>query len=88
MDFSEALYHLKSGAKLAREIWTGSGPLDFIFKVDGSEFDVNRKPLLGILPEGTHIKYRPHLDMYYVDGTVGVWTPTQFDIFADDWMIV
>lgn len=86
MDFSTALLLLKDGAKVAREGWNGKNM--FVFMVPGSQFQVNRAPLLGIYPEGTEITYNPHIDMKYADGTVGNWTPNDKDLFAEDWVIV
>lgn len=60
-------------------------PHEFILLVSGSTFAVTRVPLLGIFPEGTSITYRPHIDRCFSDGSIGVWSPTQDDILADDW---
>lgn len=86
LDFGRALKLLRQGKKMARRGWNGKGM--FVYLVDGSEFTVNRAPLLGIYPEGTEIKYRPHLDMRYADGTCGVWLASQSDILMEDWYIV
>lgn len=86
MDFSQALDALQRGARVARRGWNGKNM--FVFLVPGSEFEVNRAPLLGIFPPGTRITYRPHLDMCAADGTIGVWVPSQTDILADDWVVV
>lgn len=85
MDFSEALMHIKAGAKLAREGWNGKDM--FVFLVPGSEFLVNRPPLLGIYPEGTPIKYHSHVDMKTAQGYVVPWLVSQADLLADDWEI-
>lgn len=76
---------LLSGKRLARAVWT---PGSFIYLVPGSEFAVNRRPLLGIFPEGTCVKYRQHIDIRHADGTFGVWDPTQDDLLAADWIIL
>jgi hypothetical protein len=86
MNFSEALYAVRDGHKIARQNWNGKGM--YVYMVPGSTFVVNRPPLLGIYPEGTEITYRPHLDMKYADGTCGVWLASQSDILENDWMIV
>ena len=51
-------------------------------------FTVNRKPLLGIYPEGTEINYHSHIDMKTADGMVVPWLASQTDMLADDWHIV
>jgi len=84
MDFSEALKSIKNGLYMKREGWNGKD--QFVFLVPGSEFKVNRHPLLGIFEEGTDIAYRPHIDMRYQDGTIGVWLASMGDIMADDWI--
>jgi hypothetical protein len=86
MNFSAALHEIKSGKLLKRCGWNGKD--QFVFLVNGSEFKVSRAPLLGIFPEGTEINYRPHIDMKYQDGSVGVWLASMGDIMADDWEIL
>lgn len=86
LNFSQALNYIESGYKLTRTGWNGKGM--FVFKVDGSKFKVSRPPLLGIFPEGTEVTYRPHVDMKYADGTVGVWLASHGDMFATDWEVV
>lgn len=85
MNFSDALYHLKNGARLRRAGWNGKGM--FIYLVPGSTFEVNRAPLLGILPEGTKVNYLPHLDMKTADGSFVPWLASQTDILANDWEV-
>ena len=86
MTFSEALVEVKNGARVAREGWNGKNM--FIFLVPGSTFKVNRPPLLGIYPEGTEIKYNPHIDMKTADGSIVPWLASQTDILADDWEVL
>ena len=85
-EFEEALKLIKSGQLMAREGWNGKGM--YVFLVSGPNFEVNRPPLLGIFPEGTPITYRPHIDMKYADGTVGVWLASMGDLLANDWVVV
>lgn len=84
-NFSEALEYIKAGKQLSRLEWKNAKG---VFLVDGSKFQVNRKPLLGIFPEGTEITYRAHIDMIGADGSVGTWAPSMVDILATDWYIV
>jgi hypothetical protein len=83
MNFGQALDLLRSGKKVCREGWNGKGM--FIFLVSGSEFKVNRPPLLGIYPEGTMIKYHSHIDMRTADNFIVPWLASQTDILAEDW---
>ena len=84
--FSRALVYAKAGHKIARDGWNGKDM--FVFLVPGSNFEVNRPPLLGIYEEGTPIEYRPHLDMRAADGTIVPWLASQADILANDWHVV
>lgn len=84
--FGDAIFFLKAGKKVSRSGWNGKGM--FIFLVPGSQFKVNRPPLLGIFPDGTDIDYRPHIDMSHANGDIGVWNPTNNDCLAEDWEIV
>lgn len=84
--FSEALELLRQGKRMARRGWNGKGM--FVFLVNGSNFTVNREPLLSILGEGTNVTYHPHLDMKMADGSIMTWAPAQHDLFGDDWVEV
>lgn len=86
MNFSEALGQIKLGKLLKRSGWNGKH--QFVFLVAGSEFKVNRAPLLGIFDEGTDITYRPHIDIKCQDGSISVWQPSMGDVMADDWEII
>jgi len=86
MNFGQAIEAMKSGNKVARDGWNGKGM--FLFLVPGSNFRVDRAPLLGIYPEGTEISYQPHIDMKTVDNTIVPWLASQSDILAEDWLIV
>ncbi|MCR9254721.1 MAG: DUF2829 domain-containing protein [Alphaproteobacteria bacterium] len=86
MDFSEALSAIKEGKRVCRSGWNGKGM--FLFLVPGSNFKVNRPPLLGIYPKGTEINYQPHIDMRTAQGTVVPWLASQSDLLADDWELV
>lgn len=84
--FSNALCWLKAGKKIARLGWNGKDM--FLYLVQGSNFTVNRAPLLGIYPEGTQIDYRAHIDMKTVDGSCVPWVASQTDLLSDDWVQV
>jgi len=86
LTFGQAIEALKQGNRVARQGWNGKGM--FLFLVPGSEFSVNRPPLLGIYPEGTLIRYNSHIDMKVADGSVFPWSPNQLDTLSEDWCIV
>ena len=77
---------LHSKARAQRTGWNGKDM--FIFLVPGSEFDVNRPPLLGIYPEGTHIVYHAHIDMKTAQGYIVPWLASQADLTECDWQLV
>lgn len=86
MDFGDAVWLLKAGAKVARIGWNCKGM--FLFLVPGSTFSVSRPPLLGIYNEGTIINYCPHIDMKTADDKVVPWLASQTDVLAEDWAVV
>lgn len=85
MDFGQAIFMLRRGNKVARQGWNGKDM--FIFLVPGSNFIVNRPPLLGIYPEGTAISYHAHIDMKTANGDVVPWLASQSDMLAHDWYV-
>lgn len=86
LNFGHALTMLKQGKKIFRDGWNGKGM--FVYLVDGSQFKVNRPPLLGIYPEGKTINYNPHMDIKNADGTVSTWSPSNGDALAEDWSFI
>ena len=86
LPFGLAVEAMKKGKKVARAGWNGSGM--FAYLVPGSQFKVNRAPLLGIYPEGTDINYRQHIDLKTADGSIATWSPSGSDALAEDWYIV
>ena len=86
LTFGRALEAAKQGKKIQRRGWNGKNM--FVYFVPGSTFDTPRTPLDEIVPEGTAVTYRPHLDMRYADGTFGVWLASQSDMLEEDWVVV
>lgn len=86
MSFPHALEMVFRGHCVSRTVWNAVG--QFIFQVPGSEFAVNKKPLMGIYPAGAVVNYQNHIDMRTTDGSIVPWTPTQTDIQAIDWMVL
>lgn len=85
MGFEEALKALKSGLLIQRLGWNGKDM--YLYLVNGSEFEVNRPPLNRIMPDGTHVKYRAHIDMKTADGSCVPWLASQSDLLDEDWVI-
>lgn len=86
MRFSAALDALLEGKRVYRSGWNGKNM--FLFLVNGSNFKVNREPLMSILGEGAEVTYRPHIDMFDAQGKVVPWVVSQTELLADDWEVV
>lgn len=84
--FSEALVGIKEGKKATRFGWNGRGM--YVYLVNGSKFTVNRPPLSEILPEGTEVTYRAHIDMRTANGEFVPWIASQSDLIEEDWYFV
>ena len=68
MNFGQAIEALKAGKRVSRAGWNGKGM--FLFLVPGSQFKVNREPLLSIMGEGVVVDYHAHVDMKTAQGYV------------------
>lgn len=86
LTFSQALDMLKKGNKVSRADWNARNV--FLFLVPGSQFVVNRAPLMGIYPEGATVDYHAHVDMKTAEGYVVPFTFTQPDVLANDWVLL
>lgn len=80
-----AVNAMQNGRLVRRAGWNGKGM--FLYYVPGSEFDVNRAPLLSIYPAGTRVRYSPHIDMKTADGSCVPWLCSQTDLLATDWEV-
>lgn len=78
-----AVAQLHAGARVCRAGWNGKGM--YLILVPGSVFQVNRKPLIDIMPAGTEVNYRPHVDIRSADGAFVPWNCSQSDLLATDW---
>lgn len=86
MNFGQAIEALKAGKRVSRAGWNGKGM--FLFLVPGSQFKVNREPLLSIMGEGVVVDYHAHVDMKTAQGYVVPWLSSQADMLAEDWQEV
>lgn len=83
--FGYALEQLEDGKCVTRACWAEGW---FLYLVKGSTFQVNRKPLIDILPEGREINYQAHIDLFMPNNRVMVFTPSQEDMMANDYYVV
>jgi Protein of unknown function (DUF2829) len=89
MDFGEALTALKTGQRVTRTGWNGTGM--WLVLVPGSTITVEAgRPLGNAAPElvGQQVAYAPHIDMKTAQGTVVPWLASQTDVLANDWAVV
>jgi len=77
MDFGQALYALKAGAKVARDGWNGKG-----MWVEMQRPDVNSKMTLPYF----YLNYPA--DSTFTPGARVPWVPSQTDMLAEDWGVV
>lgn len=82
--FSEVLVGLNEGKRFRRSGWSSSA--GFIFRVASSKFSVNRPPLSEVFVEGTELSYATHIDICTAGANISVWSPTQVDMSAEDWV--
>ena len=89
MDFGQALAAVKTGSKIARSGWNGSG-MYVVHQAgypDGIPINANTARATGI-PEGTVCAFRPYLMMFTAQGEFVPWVISQTDALADDWVTV
>ncbi len=87
MNFGQALEVLKKGQRVRRTGWNGLND-QYIYLVAGSNFKVNREPLLSMFGEGHEMTYQAHIDMITQQGSAVPWLASQTDVLAEDWDIV
>ena len=92
IDFSEALFYLKDGYKIAREGWNGKGMwICLVPGIDhacGDDVFGPQKPY-AIKQGNAGIKVLPRIDMYTAKGEIQIgWLASQSDLLAEDWCIV
>jgi hypothetical protein len=85
MDFSDALYLLKDGHKVAREGWNGKGMWLTLTDSWTAVFSADH-PLKSLPPEWQG--YSPFIAMYTADKKLVPWLASQTDILAEDWQPV
>lgn len=91
MTFEEALDALKNGYRVVRRSWQLYDPGSFICRQKGYPTGIpineNTAEATG-LEEGTTMRFRPYLMVVLTDGSAMPWTPSQLDLFAEDWQIL
>lgn len=86
-DFGSAVYLLKTGKKVARKGWNGSGM--FVYYVPAASYPVERNNLetMGGHFENDMVPYREYLALKTAQGDVATWAPSVSDALATDWCL-
>jgi hypothetical protein len=82
--FGEALAALKSGKKVSRKGWNGSGM--FLYLVPANEYPAQTDVAKAAFPSG-NVPYRAYCALKTAQGDVAPWSASQTDILAEDWFI-
>lgn len=75
---------IKSGKKCRREGWSGD---KFIYYVPAARYSAMTDVAKSIMDNDGKVPYKHYIAIKCKDGEVGFYTPTQCDLFADDWEI-
>ncbi len=89
LHFGEALECLKAGLKVSRTGWNGKGMYAVMMPgyPDGVPVNETTQRAHGV-PDGTVLKYRPYFQLLTAQGDVAMWSPSDSDILAEDWMVL
>jgi hypothetical protein len=86
MDFSKALNCLKEGYRMTNKNWNGKGM--YLVAMPGYSGGVQANTSTAVahdVPPGTLVKVRPYIAMKDAQGMIAPWTPSQLDLFSDEW---
>ena len=86
-DFGSAVYFLKTGKKVARKGWNGSGM--FVYYVPAASYPAQRNAkgvLVGEYPDDM-VPYSAYIALKTASGEVVPWTISQSDALATDWCL-
>lgn len=86
LSFSEAVFALKRGEKVARAGWNGKGM--FVYLVPAASYPVQTGAAKSYFGEGAMVPYDAYLAIKNTDETVSTWVPSVRDVLAEDWVKV
>ena len=86
MDYSQALYEIKKGKKLARKGWIGKNM--FIYYVPEGKYPAHTDISRDLANIDGLVPYEAYIAIKTVRGTVVPWLCSQTDMLAEDWYIV
>lgn len=84
MNIIEMIDAIKNGKKCRREIWSGC---KFIYYVPAARYNAMTDVAKSIMDNEGKVAYKHYIAIRCKDGEVGFYTPTQCDLFANDWEI-
>jgi hypothetical protein len=84
-DFGQALNWLKSGKKVSRKGWNGSGMYAYYIPANSypAITEIAKKEFGDKL-----VPYRPYLALKTAQNDVATWNPSTSDCLAEDWFII
>ena len=87
--FGCAVELAKSGAKIARTGWNGSGMYAIIMPGFPDGVPANEDTAIAHnVPVGTIISVRPYWSLKTAQGDLAMWAPSGSDSLADDWIVI
>lgn len=86
LSFGHAIEALKAGEKVTRSGWNGKGM--FLYHVPANAYPAQTAIAKKHWGEDAKVPYRAYIAMKTVDNDVQVWTASQTDVLANDWMIL
>lgn len=85
MTFGQAIYYAKSGLKVARSGWNGSGMFAYI--VPEGCYPAKTDAIKGVFPNDM-VPYREYWALKTAQNDVCTWAPSVSDSLAEDWEVV
>lgn len=86
LSFGQAVKAAKSGKKVARKGWNGSGMFAYI--VPANSYPALTGVAKEHFGEGAMVPYREYWALKTAQNDVATWSPSGSDSLAEDWMIV
>lgn len=85
MTFGKAIEVLKQGKVARRTSWSGN---KFLYYVPANSYPATTDIAKEIADTNGNVKYKGYIAIRCKDGEVGFYTPTQCDVFAEDWEVL
>lgn len=76
---------IKNGKKVRREGWSRD---KFLYYVPSASYPAMTDIAKSIADKDGKVLYKEYIAIHCKDSDVGLYTPTQCDIFAEDWEVV